>query len=192
MSETPRQQFSEGYPVSMEILSRPEVGDLLKTYPGRCCRGDPERAEEASGGAPSPRNHHRRRRSPLAFESLLPLFEKEMTLQIKPRLRRVINARRGDPYKSRQIPPPSRCPSTSGRHFCRYSNLEYDLERGERGSRYDHVEEILCRLTGAESAMAVNNNAGAVLLVLNALARGEGDRLERGAGGNGGLSGSRM
>jgi L-seryl-tRNA(Ser) seleniumtransferase len=54
-----------------------------------------------------------------------------------------------------------------------YSNLEYDLDRGERGSRYIHVEEILCRLSGAESALVVNNNAGAVLLVLNTLAEGK-------------------
>jgi L-seryl-tRNA(Ser) seleniumtransferase len=53
-----------------------------------------------------------------------------------------------------------------------YSNLEYDLESGERGSRYTHVEEILCRLSGAESALVVNNNAGAVLLVLNTISEG--------------------
>ncbi|MBP1712249.1 MAG: selA [Deltaproteobacteria bacterium] len=53
-----------------------------------------------------------------------------------------------------------------------YSNLEFDLTTGERGSRYEHVEEILCRLSGAESALAVNNNAGAVLLSLNTLAEG--------------------
>jgi L-seryl-tRNA(Ser) seleniumtransferase len=51
-----------------------------------------------------------------------------------------------------------------------YSNLEYDLEKGARGSRLIHSESILQKLTGAESALVVNNNASAVLLVLSALA----------------------
>lgn len=55
----------------------------------------------------------------------------------------------------------------------RYSNLEFDLQKGQRGSRYSAVEEILCDLCGAEAAMVVNNNAGAVLLCLDTVANGK-------------------
>ena len=61
-----------------------------------------------------------------------------------------------------------------------YSTLEYDVESGARGSRHAHVESLLCRLTGAEAAMAVNNNAAAVLLAIAALARGREAIVSRG------------
>ncbi len=61
-----------------------------------------------------------------------------------------------------------------------YCNLEYDLERGDRGSRQAHVEWLLCRLTGAEAGLAVNNNAAAVLLAINTLAEGKEVLVSRG------------
>jgi L-seryl-tRNA(Ser) seleniumtransferase len=54
-----------------------------------------------------------------------------------------------------------------------YTNLEYDLHKGTRGDRYDHSTAILTRLTGAESALVVNNNAAAVILILNTFADGK-------------------
>ena len=54
-----------------------------------------------------------------------------------------------------------------------FSNLEYDIPAGDRGSRYQHLEEILCELSGAEAALVVNNNAAAIMLVLDTLAKGK-------------------
>lgn len=61
-----------------------------------------------------------------------------------------------------------------------YSNVELDLTTGERGHRYDHVEPLLCELTGAEAALVVNNNAAAVWLVLNEMAKDKRVAVSRG------------
>jgi len=60
------------------------------------------------------------------------------------------------------------------------SNLEYDLERGERGSRYGHCVQLLCELTGAEDAIVVNNCAAALVLALNSFAEDKGALVSRG------------
>jgi len=61
-----------------------------------------------------------------------------------------------------------------------YCNLEYDLETGQRGDRFAHVESLVCELTGAEAAMVANNNAAAMVLVLAALAKGKKVAVSRG------------
>ena len=53
-----------------------------------------------------------------------------------------------------------------------YSTLEYDVDSGSRGSRHDHIDNLLASVTGAEAAMVVNNNAAAVLLILSAMGKG--------------------
>ncbi|MCF8144396.1 MAG: L-seryl-tRNA(Sec) selenium transferase [Deltaproteobacteria bacterium] len=98
---------------------------------------------------------------------------KTLTVISRPSLRRVINATGVIVHTNlgRSILPEKvieKFQSIAGG----YSNLEYDLARGQRGSRYVHVEEILKELTGAEAAMVVNNNAGAVLIALETMARG--------------------
>jgi L-seryl-tRNA(Ser) seleniumtransferase len=61
-----------------------------------------------------------------------------------------------------------------------YSNLEFILKEGQRGSRHEHAEELLCRITGADAALVVNNNASAMLLVLAGLAQGREVLISRG------------
>lgn len=174
MSEIPRQQVLRRIPSVDEILSRPEVGDLLRTYPRTVVieavrRGLKRLREELFPCEAITAAEE----ALLSFEDLLPRFQKEIDRQMRPRLRRVINATGVVIHTNLGRSP---LHPAALQHLIdissAYSNLEYDLDRGERGNRYAHVEEILCRLTGAESAMAVNNNAGAVLLVLSALAAG--------------------
>ena len=99
--------------------------------------------------------------------------EMELASAREPRLRRVINATGVIIHTNLGRAPLARealerVNAVAGG----YSNLEYDLGEGGRGSRQDHVAPILRRLTGAEAALVVNNNAAAVLLALAALAEG--------------------
>lgn len=101
--------------------------------------------------------------------------------QMAPRLKRVINATGVVIHTNLgRSPLPAAALEQANAVACRYSNLEYNLDSGRRGIRYDNVESLLCRLTGAEAAMVVNNNAGAVLLVLSALAAGREVIISRG------------
>jgi L-seryl-tRNA(Ser) seleniumtransferase len=174
MSSSLRQQLLRKIPSVDEILSRPEITDLLKTYPRAIVieairKGLGQLREEIlTEGEPADLKEDL-----FSFEHLYPIFQKEMTLQARPRLSRVINATGVVIHTNLGRSP---LHPSALEHLIdvarSYSNLEYDLDRGERGSRYTHVEGVLCRLSGAESALVVNNNAGAVLLALSTIAEG--------------------
>jgi L-seryl-tRNA(Ser) seleniumtransferase len=103
------------------------------------------------------------------------------TLAAKPSLRRVINATGIIVHTNLGRSVLSEAAAAAVAQVASgYSTLEYDVESGERGSRHVHVESLLCRLTGAEAAMAVNNNAAAVMLGIAALARGKEAIVSRG------------
>src|SRR3989440_586875 len=97
----------------------------------------------------------------------------ELAALRRPRLRRAINATGVIVHTNLGRAPLAEAALDRVREVGRgYSNLEYDLSSGTRGSRQDHVSDLLRRLTGAEAALVVNNNAAAVLLALAALAEG--------------------
>jgi len=107
------------------------------------------------------------------LNDIITLVEEQVAQKTRPHLRRVVNAtgivlhtNLGRAVLAKEAV--RAVTEVAGR----YSNLELDIETGERGTRYSHVEDLLCRLTGAEAGLVVNNNAGAVLLVLSALAKG--------------------
>jgi L-seryl-tRNA(Ser) seleniumtransferase len=141
---------------SVDELAR-EAGDPLAVDAARAVI-DRARAEIQAGGDPG---------------DLTARLREELADARQPRLRRVLNATGIVVHTNL-----GRAPLAEGA-LARvvevgrgYSNLEYDLVRGERGSRQGHVGAVLRRLTGAEAALVVNNNAAAVLLALAALAEG--------------------
>ena len=108
----------------------------------------------------------------LALPAVVDQINKQITILSQPSLKQVINAtgvivhtNLGRSLLAKKVIAPFN--TVAG---C-YSNLEYDLKTGKRGSRYVHVEDILIELTGAESAMVVNNNAAAVLITLDTIAK---------------------
>ncbi|MBC7262215.1 MAG: L-seryl-tRNA(Sec) selenium transferase, partial [Chloroflexi bacterium] len=99
---------------------------------------------------------------------------------LRPSLYPVINATGVIIHTNLGRAPLSQAAQDAMRETSAYSNLEYDLPAGERGSRYVHAENLLRRLTGAEAGLVVNNDAAAVLLILTALAKGREVIISRG------------
>jgi L-seryl-tRNA(Ser) seleniumtransferase len=105
----------------------------------------------------------------------------ELENRLRPRLRRVLNATGVVVHTNLGRAPLAEAALERVQEVARgYSNLEYDVEAGMRGSRQDHVAGALRELTGAEGALVVNNNAAAVLLALAALAEGRDVVVSRG------------
>ncbi len=108
----------------------------------------------------------------LSIDHVLSLAELRLDARSRPHLRSVINAAGTVLHTNLGRAPLAAeaidavCEVAKG-----YSNLEFDLDAGVRGHRYDHVEQLICELTGAEAATVVNNNAAAVFLVLQELAK---------------------
>ena len=106
-----------------------------------------------------------------ATEDLVPRARELLAEIQRGSLRRVLNATGVILHTNLgRAPLPAAAREAVARAAEGYSNLELDLDSGERGSRHAHVERLLCDLTGAEAAIAVNNGAGAVLLAAAALA----------------------
>jgi len=109
------------------------------------------------------------------------LLREELDAARRPALRRVLNATGVIVHTNLGRAPLAAAALERAVEATRgYSNLEYDLDEGRRGSRQDHVTGILRRLTGAQAAIVVNNNAGALLLALAALAEGRDVIVSRG------------
>jgi len=113
-------------------------------------------------------------------EDLCARVTTHLSSMLRPSLYPVINATGVIIHTNLGRAPLSQAAQEAMRETSAYSNLEYDLPAGERGSRYVHAEALLRRLTGAEAGLVVNNDAAAVLLILTALAKGREVIISRG------------
>ncbi len=156
----------------MELRDLPSVDELAKAA------DDPLAIEAARAVLARAREEIRAGAEPGDLGARL---RAELDAARRPTLRRVLNATGVILHTNLGRAPLPAAALEHALHAGRgYSNLEYDLDEGARGSRQDHVAAILRRLTGAEGALVVNNNAGAMLLALAALAEGREVLVSRG------------
>ena len=148
----------------MELRDLPSVDELARGS------DDPLAVNAARRVVDTAREEIRAGRDP---GDLTERLHAELAAARTPRLRRVLNATGVIVHTNLgRAPLPDAALERVAAVAQGYSNLEYDLDAGTRGSRQSHCADILQRLTGAEAALVVNNNAGAMLLALAALAEG--------------------
>jgi len=156
----------------MELRDLPSVDELAREI------GDPLAVDAARAVLDHARERIRAGEEPAELRELV---EAEIAARRAPALRRVLNATGVVVHTNLGRAPLAPAALERVQEVGRgYSNLEYAVDRGARGSRQDHVGAVLGRLTGAEAALVVNNNAGAVLLALAALAEGREVLVSRG------------
>ncbi len=149
------------------ILEWPEIAPLLAK------QSRPEVLKAVRHALDALRDRLRQGGSNQAFdrESLIASVLAELSQRVAPSLRAVINGTGVVVHTNLGRSPLADAAETAIMNVTtRYSNLEYNLENGQRGRRNSHVEALVCELTGAEAALAVNNNAAAVMLALSSLA----------------------
>ena len=140
-------------------ISRPMLRGLVNEFLDEC------RAQIKTGAYAGPEE--------LADNALVPALNRYIADKGRPHFRRTINATGVVIHTNLGRSILVEAAADAAREAClHYSNLEFNLETGARGSRYSHVEKLLCSLTGAEAALAVNNNAAAVLLILDTFCKG--------------------
>ncbi len=179
MEPESRKSSLQSLPAVDELLHHPQIQARLETHSRELVLQSIRRVlarkrEAVLAGAPVDK-------AGLSTEEILAGIEKELADAGRPSLQPVINATGVVLHTNLGRAPLSPAALKNIADVARgYSNLEFELKAGERGSRYSHVEEVLCRITGAESALVVNNNAGAVLLALNSVAEGKDVIVSRG------------
>ncbi|MGE0257601.1 MAG: L-seryl-tRNA(Sec) selenium transferase [Alphaproteobacteria bacterium] len=160
MNAAPRDRRA-GLPSVDRVLSAPEAAALIERH-GRALVLDAVRealAERRAAGLPA------------STEEIVAAGGAALDRLTRPSQRRVFNLTGTVLHTNLgRAPLPEEAVAAAVEAMRAPSNLEYDIESGRRGERDDHVAFWLRRLTGAEAALAVNNNAGALLLALNALA----------------------
>jgi L-seryl-tRNA(Ser) seleniumtransferase len=183
MKPHPRQDFLRKIPSVEELLKTPEIKELCTQFPRATVISAVQRVL-----AETRRTLLSRADNAAADEEgavSLPAIQYAVTAHLQkinmPSLQRVINATGVVVHTNLgRAPLAENALRLLTEPACRYNNLEFDLEKGERGSRITHVRELLRQITGARDAFAVNNNAAAVLLCLSTLARGREVLISRG------------
>lgn len=171
-----KRELLRALPKIDEIVSHRAITECCAQY-GRSLVVDTARAvidglrqEILAGGTPE-----------VSMESAIRRISVEARRAATPSLRRVINATGVVLHTNLGRAVMSTAAAEAAAEVaCRYNTLEYDVEHGERGSRYSHVEQLLTKICGTEAAMVVNNNAAAVILVLSTMVKGKEAVVSRG------------